>query len=44
MTIKEYYEILKKMWSKIDQNNLEQIKAYNEFKSQLRKEIEDEKI
>lgn len=40
MTQKEYYEILKVAWEKVDTNNLEAIKRYNEMKRQLRNEME----
>lgn len=40
MTLEEYYRILKEMWEKVDKTNLEEIKRYNEFKRQLRKELE----
>ena len=36
MTLKEYYDILKEEWEKVNKNNLEEIKRYNEFKRQLR--------
>ena len=41
MTIYEYYEILRKKWERVDKNNLQEIKQYNEFKRQLRKELVD---
>lgn len=41
MTQEEYYEILKKEWEKVDKNNLEEIKKYNEMKRQLRQLLEN---
>ena len=41
MTQKEYYEILKKEWEKVDKNNLNEIKKYNEMKRQLRELLEN---
>ena len=43
MTIDEYYSILAECWQKVDQNNLAQIRAYNEFKRELRKILDEEK-
>ena len=40
MTAEEYYEILKRNWELVDQNNINDIKAYNEFKRKLREELE----
>jgi hypothetical protein len=40
MTQKEYYEILKVEWEKVDKNDLSAIKRYNEMKRQLRNELE----
>ena len=39
MTTDEYYKILKERWERVDKNNLQEIKNYNEFKRQLRKEL-----
>lgn len=39
MTLSEYYEILRNKWEQIDKDNLQEIKWYNEFKRQLRKEL-----
>lgn len=41
MTQKEYYEILKKEWEKVDKNNPNAIRRYNEMKRQLRQLLED---
>ena len=41
MTLEEYYKILKEMWEKVDKNNLDEIKRYNEFKRQLRDTLDD---
>ncbi len=41
MTLKEYYDILKEEWEKVNKNNLEEIKRYNEFKRQLRKLLDE---
>ena len=41
MTQEEYYRILKEKWEKVDKNNLEEIKRYNEFKRNLRYILED---
>ena len=41
MTQEEYYRILKEKWEKVDKNNLEEIKRYNEFKRILRYILED---
>ena len=43
MTSQEYYKIIKERWEHVDKNNLKEIKAYNEFKRQLRKELQDGK-
>lgn len=40
MTLEEYYDILKAMWREVDQNDPDEIIAYNEFKNDLRKTIE----
>ena len=39
MTEKEYYEILKERWERVDKNSLREIKQYNEFKRELRREV-----
>lgn len=41
MTLEEYYEILKAEWEKVNKDNLEEIKRYNEMKRQLRKILYD---
>ena len=41
MTLDEYYNILKTMYQKVDWNDLNSIKRYNQFKEDLRKELED---
>jgi len=43
MTNQEYYQILKERLEQVDKNNLQEIKNYNEFKRQLRKELQDGK-
>ena len=43
MTVKEYYKILKEKWDNVNQNNLQEIKAYNQYKNNLRKELENGK-
>lgn len=42
MTEQEYYKILKEKWEKVDKNNLEEIKQYNLFKRELRRELNGE--
>lgn len=44
MTLSEYYEILRNKWEQIDKDNLQEIKWYNEFKRQLRKELAEQYI
>jgi len=39
MTREEYYELLKQKHEQTDWNNLESIKAYNEYARELRKEL-----
>ena len=39
MTQQEYYKILEERWKQVNKNNLQEIKNYNEFKRQLRKEL-----
>ena len=41
MTTEEYYEILKREWEKVNKENLNDIKRYNEMKRQLRRLIND---
>ena len=41
MTIDEYYQILAEVWASVDKNSKEEIHDYNEFKRQLRTQIED---
>lgn len=41
MTTEEYYEILKREWEKVNKENLNEIKRYNEMKRQLRQLIKD---
>lgn len=41
MTWEEYYAVLAEEWKKVDKNNLEEIKRYNEFRRQLRKSIDN---
>ena len=41
MTQQEYQEILKEKWSKVNVENLQEIKEYNRYKKQLRKELND---
>lgn len=41
MTIKEYYEIIKSEWEKVNKNNLSEIKRYNEYKRELRKMVQE---
>lgn len=36
---KEYYRILKEEWERTDKTNRESIRAYNEFKRQLRHDM-----
>lgn len=40
---KEYYRILKEEWERTDKTNREAIRAYNEFKRQLRHDMLDGK-
>jgi len=42
MTRDEYYEILEQAWKAVDQESLASIKAYNEMRRQLRKELEED--
>jgi len=43
MTTKEYYRILEERWNSVNKNNLQAIREYNEWKRQLRKELQDGK-
>ncbi len=42
MTQAEYFAILKEKWEQVDKDNLEAIRAYNEFKRQLRHQLDEE--
>lgn len=42
MTIKEYYEIIKAEWEKVNKDNLSEIKRYNEYKRELRKLVQND--
>lgn len=37
----EYYRIIKEMWGRVDKNDREAIRQYNEFARQLRHEMLD---
>lgn len=39
MTTEEYYAILKEKWEATDKNDLNAVKAYNEFRMMLRKTL-----
>lgn len=39
MTLKEYYEELKRLWAQVDKNSLAEIKRYNELKRELRRTV-----
>lgn len=41
MTREEYYEILKREWEKVNKEDLNEIKRYNEMKRELRQLIND---
>ena len=41
MTTKEYYEILKKEWEKVNKNDREAIRRYNEMKRELRQFVKE---
>lgn len=41
MSQEEYYKILKDAWEKVNKNNLEEIRKYNEMKRQLRKLLDN---
>lgn len=43
MTAEEYYKILKEKWDNVNQNSLQEIKAYNQYRNELRKELENGK-
>ena len=40
MTLNEYYALLKERWEQVDKTSREAIHEYNEWKRQLRKEID----
>lgn len=42
MTSKEYYTALAERHKQTDWNNLESVRAYNEYARMLRKQMEDE--
>lgn len=42
MTSKEYYAALAERHKQTDWNNLESVRAYNEYARMLRKQMEDE--
>lgn len=42
MTREELYEMLKQRWEQVNKNNLEEIKSYNRWARELRKEYESE--
>lgn len=41
MTMREYYEELKQAWEKVNKNSLQEVKAYNEWKRELRKLVDE---
>ena len=41
MDRERYYNILKEEWERVDKNNLEEIKRYNEMKRNLRHELDE---
>ena len=41
MTREEYYAILKEKWEETDKEDLDAIKAYNEFRRELRHELDE---
>ena len=43
MTREEYYVLLKERHEQVDWNNLESIRAYNEYARELRKQIDEDK-
>ena len=42
MTLKEYFALLKERWEQTDKNSREAIHEYNEFKRQLRHQLDEE--
>lgn len=42
MTIKEYYRAVADLWETIDQNDQEALHRFNEWKRELRKQIDEE--
>ena len=42
MTLEEYYKILEEKWKQVDKSSFESVREYNEYRRQLRKEVEDE--
>lgn len=42
MTLGEYYEKLKERYEQTDFDKFEEVKAYNEYRRNLRKELEEE--
>lgn len=44
MTLEQYYEKLEERYEKVDWDNLESIKAYNEYRRNLRKELDEEML
>jgi hypothetical protein len=42
MTQSEYFAILKEKWEQVDKTDREAIHAYNEFKRQLRHQLDEE--
>ena len=43
MTWEEYYALLKERHKQVDWNDLESIRAYNEYARELRKQIDEDK-
>ena len=41
MTLREYYEILKREWEKVNKADREAIRRYNEMKRELRHLLEE---
>ncbi len=41
MTWAEYYEYLAKLWESVDKTNLQEIRKYNEYRRELRKQMEE---
>lgn len=42
MTQAEYFAILKVKWEQVDKDDLNAVHAYNEFKRQLRRQLDEE--